>query len=157
MVKSMNAKTTYNMGVNFNVLHDVFQRKLILIMTLRIQWASSYNERLPPQMMFVTVTGDHLILNTRRFAIYVTIIFCVSTPLTVSMHFVPPYLEYWQIPCYTVSYLVVGMFLCTVRNIFLSLFRAATLLNSCFKVRNNKHFMYDNTSELFAHFCAQFL
>jgi hypothetical protein len=126
-------------------------------MTLRIQWASSCNELLPPQIMFVMVTGDHLILDTRRFAIYMTIFLCVSTPLTFSMHFIPPYLEYWQIPCYTVSYLVVGLILCTFRNIFLSLFRAATLLNTCFKVRNSKNFMYEETSEISEHFFAQFL
>jgi len=89
-------------------------------------------------MMFVMVTGDHLILGTRRIVIYSLIAICVGTPMTVIMHFQPPYLQYWQIPCYTVSYSVLGVIMCTFKNMFWSLFRAATLLNNCFKVRNNK-------------------
>jgi len=96
--------------------------------------------------MFVTVTGDQLILDIRRFAIYSIIAICVTAPGTLTMHNLPPYLEYWQIPCYTVSYCVVVVTMSTFSNVFRSLFRAATLLNYCFKVRNSGHFIYEKTS-----------
>jgi len=91
--------------------------------------APSFNETLPPQMMFVMVTGDHLILGTRRFVIYTLISICVGIPTTVIFHFQPPYLQYWQIPCYTLSCCILGVILCTFNNMFRSLFRAATILN----------------------------
>ena len=94
--------------------------------------------------MFVVVTGDNLILGTRRFAIYSLIAICVAAPTTVSLHFQPPYLQYWQIPCYTVTYCVLGVTLCTFNIMFCSLFRAATILNNCFKVRNSCNIMYHN-------------
>jgi len=87
--------------------------------------------------MFVMVTGDQLILDTRRSAIYTIIMICVTSPMTLTMHFLPPYLQYWQIPCYTFSYLLMAVTLCTFSNMFRGLFRAATLLNNCFKVRNS--------------------
>jgi len=95
-------------------------------------------------MMFVTVTGDHLIVGTRRIVIYSLISICVGTPMTFTLHFYPPYVQYWQIPCYAVSYCVLGVTLCTFSNMFRSLFRAATTLNSCFKVRNSFNFTYEN-------------
>jgi hypothetical protein len=97
-------------------------------------------------MMFVMVTGDHLILDTRRFAIYGIIVIFVTAPVTFTMHFQPPYLQYWQIPCHAVSYMVMSVGLCTFSNMFRSLFRAATLLNDCFKVRNSRNFMYEEIS-----------
>jgi hypothetical protein len=97
-------------------------------------------------MMFVMVTGDHLILETRRSAIYRIIFVCVTSTVTLTMHFLPPYLQYWQIPCYMFSYLVMGVNLCIFANIFRSLFRVATLLNNCFKVRNSRNFMYEEIS-----------
>jgi len=87
--------------------------------------------------MFVMVTGDQLILGTRRSAICSLIVICVTSTVTLTMHFQPPYLQYWQIPCYTLSHFVMGVNLCTFSNIFQSLLRAATLLNNCFKVRNS--------------------
>jgi len=92
-------------------------------------------------MMFVMVTGDHLILGIRRFVIYSLIGTCVGAPVTVVMYFVPPYLQYWQIPCYIVSTCVLGVTMSIFRNMFQSLFRAAKLLNNCFKVRNSSNFM----------------
>ena len=95
-------------------------------------------------MVFVTVTGERLILGTRRITIYGIIVICVTAPVTFTMHFLPPYLQSWQIPCYTVSYLVMGVTLFTFSSIFRSLFRAATLLNNCFKVRNSRNFIYED-------------
>jgi len=97
-------------------------------------------------MMFVAVTGNQLILGTRRVAIYGIIVICVTAPATFGVYFLPPYLKYWQIPCYTVSYLVMGVTLCKFSNIFRSLFRAGTLLNNCFKVRNSRNFIYQKNS-----------
>jgi hypothetical protein len=91
-------------------------------------------------MIFVMVTGDHLILNTRRFAVYSLIMLGVTAPMTFTMHVVPPYPEYWQIPCFIVSYLVMAVILYIFSNMLQSLFRAATLLNDCFKVRNSIEF-----------------
>ena len=102
--------------------------------------------------MFVVVTGDHLILGTRRFAIYGLILTCVTSPVMFLLHFQPPYLQYWQIPCYVFSYLVTGVTLCTFGTMFRSLFRAATLLNNCFKVRNSKNVMYEATLQHSARF-----
>jgi len=94
--------------------------------------------------MFVTVTGDQLILDIRRFAIYRLILICVTAPtLMFIMHFLPPYLQYWQISCYAVSYSVFGVTLSIFSTMFRSLFRAATLLNNCFKVRNGRNFVYE--------------
>jgi hypothetical protein len=103
-------------------------------------------------MMFVTVTGDHLILDTRRFAIYNLIGICVGATMTVTLHFQPPYLQYWQIPCYTVSFCVLGVTWCTFGNMFRSLFRAATLLNNCVKVRNSRKFMSEAISKHYKRF-----
>jgi len=97
-------------------------------------------------MMFVTVTGDHLILGIRRFAIYSLIVICVGAPGTLAIHFLPPYLEYWQTPCYTVSCLVIGAIMNIFSSIFRSLFIAATLLNNCFKVRNRNNFIVEKIS-----------
>ena len=104
-----------------------------------IQWT------FPPQMMFVTVTGNRLILNTRRFTIYILMVVCVTSPSMLIMYFVPPYLHWWQIPCYWLSYLVMGMTICTFSTMFESLFRAGTLLNSYFKVRKSSNFIYEGT------------
>ena len=100
-----------------------------------IQWT------FPPQTMFVTVTGDRLILNTRRFTIYILMVVCVTSPSMLIMYFVPPYMQWWQIPCYWLSYLVMGMTTCTFSTMFESLFRAGTLLNSYFKVRKSSNFI----------------
>jgi hypothetical protein len=97
-------------------------------------------------MMFVTVTGDDLILGTRKIAIYSLIALCVGAPGTLAVHFLPPYLQYWQVPCYTVSYLVMGTNMNIFSNMFQSLFKAWTLLNNCFKVRNNFNFIYEKIS-----------
>ena len=97
-------------------------------------------------MMFVMVTGDQLILDPRRFAIYGVTLISVTATVTVTLHFQPPYLQYWQIPSYTFSYLVFSVTLCIFSNIFRSLFRAATLLNNCFKVRNSRNFIYEEIS-----------
>jgi hypothetical protein len=97
-------------------------------------------------MMFVMVTGDHLFLGTRRFVTYSLIFICVTAPGSVTMHFQPPYPQYWQIPCFTVSYCVLGTILGIFSNMFGSLFRAATHLNNCFKVRNSSNFMYEEIS-----------
>jgi len=91
--------------------------------------------------MFVMVTGDYIILGTRRFAIYSFIGICFVPPMALTLHFLPPYLPYWQIPCYIVSYCVLGAIMSTFSNMFRSLFRAATILNKCFKVRNIRNFM----------------
>ena len=99
-------------------------------------------------MMFVMVTGDHLFLGTRRFAIYGIIFICVTASVTVAMHFLPPYLQYWQVPCYTLSYLVMSVNLGTFSNMFRSLFTAATNLNNCFKVRNSCNVMYENFNRI---------
>jgi hypothetical protein len=96
--------------------------------------------------MFVMVTGDQLILGTRRFAIYSSIGICVTAPASLILHFEPPYLQYWQIPCYTLSYLVMCATLCTFSTMFQSLLIAATLLNNCFKVRNGSNVIYKETS-----------
>jgi hypothetical protein len=93
--------------------------------------------------MFVMVTGDQLILDTRRIAIYSIIVICATAPFTLTMHIQPPYLQYWQIPSYTVSYFVMGVTLSTFSNILRSLFRSATLLNICFKVRNSRIVNYE--------------
>jgi len=93
--------------------------------------------------MFVKVTGDQLILGTRRFSIYSLIGICVGAPLGVAMHFLPPYLQYWQISCYTVSYCVLCATMSTFNNMFQSLFRAVTLINNCFKVRKSRKFIYE--------------
>ena len=95
-------------------------------------------------MMFVMATGDHLILGIRRTAIYTLISICVGAPITLILHFLPPYLPYWQMPRYIVSYCMLCTIMSTFSSIFRSLFRAATLLNSCFKVRNSCNFMYEN-------------
>jgi len=92
-------------------------------------------------MMFVVVTGEQLILGTRRIAIYSLIAICVVAPTTVVLHFQPPYLQYWQIPCYTLSSCILGVTLCTYSTTFRSLLRAATILNNCFKVRNSRNFI----------------
>jgi len=97
-------------------------------------------------MMFVMVTGDQLVLGIRRFATYTVIAVCVGAPMTITLHFQPPYLQYWQIPCYILSYLVMGATLSTFSNLFQSLLTAATILNNCFKVRNSRNFMYEETS-----------
>jgi len=98
-------------------------------------------------MMFVMVTGDHLILGTRRIVIYMSIATCLSTPGMVMLHFLPPYLHYWQIPCYFLSFFLMSVTICTFSSIFQSLFRAATLLNNCFKVRNSINFMHEEISQ----------
>jgi hypothetical protein len=64
-------------------------------------------------------------------------------PLTVSLHFVPPYIEYWQMPCYTLSFLVMSMTISTSIIMFRSLSRAAALLNNSFKVRKSNNFMHE--------------
>jgi hypothetical protein len=87
------------------------------------------------------VTGDHLILGTRKFDIYSLIGLSVTALGTVALHFQPPYLQYWQIPCYTIALYVLGANMSTFSHIFLSVYRAATLLNNCFKVRNSRIFM----------------
>jgi len=92
-------------------------------------------------MMFVMVTGEQLILGIRRFAIYSLIGICGWAPGAVIMHFQPPYLEYWQIPCYTLSLYVLGTTMSTFGSMLHSLFKAATLLNNCFKVRNSRNFI----------------
>jgi len=92
------------------------------------------------------VTGEQLILGTRRIAIYSLIFIFVTSPVSVTMHFLPPYLQYWQIPCYIFSYSVMGVTLGTFNTMFWSLFRAATLLNNCFKVRNSRNFIYEEIS-----------
>jgi len=83
------------------------------------------------------VTGDPLILDTRRFVIYSLIGICVTAPMTITVHFLPPYLQCWQIPCYIVSYMLMCFNISIFNNMFRSLFRAATLLNNCFKVRKS--------------------
>jgi len=97
-------------------------------------------------MMFVMITGDQLILGTRKFAIYSLINICVWAPMTLVMHFQPPYLQYWQIPCYTVSFCVLTTTISIFNNMFSCLFRAATLLNNCFKVRNSSNFTHEEIS-----------
>jgi len=103
-------------------------------------------------MMFVMVTGDQLVLGTRRGVIYRIIFLSLTAPSTVALHFLPPYLQYWQIPCFILSYLVMGVIFATFSTMFQSLLRAATLLNNCFKVRNNRNFMYEGTSYHSLHF-----
>jgi len=100
--------------------------------------------------MFVVVTGEHLILGTRRFAIFSSITVCVMAPSSFTLHFQPPYLQYWQIPCYTFASCVLATNMNIFSTMFQSLFRAATLLNNCFKVRNNRNCMYEGTSLHFA-------
>jgi len=97
-------------------------------------------------MVFVMVTGEPLILDIRRFAICGLIVICITAPVTVAMHFFPPYLQYWQIPCYTVSCCVLAATMSIFNNMFRSLFRAATHLNNCFKVRNSRNFIYQKIS-----------
>ena len=108
-------------------------------------------------MMFVMVTGDHLVLGIRRFAIYRIIILILTAPVTVTMHFLRQYLQYWQIPCYILSYLVMGATLCIYSTMFRSLLRAAMLLNNCFKVRNSRNFMYEGNSQHSGRFCSLIL
>jgi hypothetical protein len=91
-------------------------------------------------MVFVMVTGERLILGTRKYVIYGLIFICITAPVTVTMHFLPPYLQYWQIPCYIVSYSVLSTTISIFNNMFRSLFRAATHLNNCFKVRKQMKF-----------------
>ena len=121
---------------------------------MKEQLAPSFNETLPPQMMFVMVTRDHLNLGTRRIVIYSLIAICVGTPITVLFHFQPPYLQYWQLPCYTLNYCVLSVMMSTFNNIFRSLFRAATILNNCFKVRNSCNFVYESFHRIL---CASIL
>jgi len=115
----------------------------LLVHTLKEQLAPSHYETLPPQMLFAMETGDQLILGRRRTAIYGLIVVAVTAPVVFTLHFQPPYLPYWQIPCYIVSYVVMSVILCTFSNMFGSLFRAATILNNCFKVRNSCNFTYE--------------
>ena len=140
LVKGINFNSPFTTSVTVQKAH---YNCALCSFRLKEQWAPSYSETLPPQMMFVMVTGDHLILGTRRIAFCGLIATCVTSPVTLTLHFYPPYLPYWQIPCYTVSYLVLCTLMCTFSNMFRSLFGAATLLNSCFKVRNSRNFIYE--------------
>jgi hypothetical protein len=90
--------------------------------------------------MFVTVTGDHLIFEG-RIIIYRIILIGVTSVFVITLHFIPPYIESWEIPCYILSFLVMGVTLSIFRTMFWSLFRAVTLLNNCFKVRNSNNFI----------------
>jgi hypothetical protein len=92
--------------------------------------------------MFVMVTGDQLILGIRRIAIYRITFLSLMASLMVILHFQPPYLQYWQIPCYIFSFCVSSVTYCTFSGIVRSLFRAATLLNNCFKVRKSRPLIY---------------
>ena len=100
--------------------------------------------------MFLVVTGEHLILGTRRLAIFCSIAVSVMVPGSFTLHFQPPYLQYWQIPCYTFAFCVLATNMNIFSTMFQSLFRAATLLNNCFKVRNKRNCMYEGTSLHFA-------
>ena len=153
MVKNMNVKISLKYWWRTEIVARLWQllyssRSIILPSVLLvskgtvgiiIQWT------FPPQMMFVTVTGDRLILSKRKFAIYSLIVICVTSPITLTLHFLPPYLQYWQIPCCSLSFLVLSVTISTFSNMFLCLFRAATLLTNCFKVRNSTNCIYKET------------
>jgi hypothetical protein len=92
------------------------------------------------------VTGDRVILGTKRSAIYSLTCTCAMTPTTLILHVFPPHLPYWQLPCYSISVLVMGTILSIFTITFRSLLTAATLLNKCFKVRNSSIRRYEETS-----------
>jgi hypothetical protein len=108
-------------------------------------------------MMFVMVTGDQLVLDVRRITIYRIIFLMFTTPGMIIYHFQPPYLQYWQIPCYSLSHLVMGAIFCTFNTTFRSLFTASTLLNNCFKVGNSRNFSYETLHGVLAASILTFL
>ncbi|GFG36031.1 hypothetical protein Cfor_05620, partial [Coptotermes formosanus] len=85
------------------------------------------------QTMFVMVTGDRLILGTKRQVILCILCMCAIAPTTLTLHMVSPQLQYWQSPSYSVSFLVMGTTLAIFNVMFRSLLTVATLLNKCFK------------------------
>jgi hypothetical protein len=103
---------------------------------------------LPPQIMFATVTEQNLVLNKKRSSIYAIIMSCIAGSPVVVLWVYPPYLECWQLVCYIVSFVV----MCLVAHLFGSIYRsiitAATLLNTCFKVRKNLIYTYIHNAML---------
>jgi hypothetical protein len=87
--------------------------------------------------MFLMVTGDRVILGTKRSAIYSLAFACAMAPITLMLHVFPPHLPYWQVPCYSITFLMTGTIMSVFTITFRSLSTVATLLNKCYKVRNS--------------------
>ncbi|PNF13585.1 hypothetical protein B7P43_G18230 [Cryptotermes secundus] len=90
------------------------------------------------QAMFVKVTEEHVTLNIKRRCIYCSIFTCVLDSTAIALHFLPPYLEIWKLPCYFVCFLVMNKTISFFGNMLRGLFISATILNKCFKVRKNR-------------------
>jgi hypothetical protein len=86
-------------------------------------------------MMFLKVTEEQLLLNIKRRSVYRIIAICITGSCVLLLKFLPPYLPYWQLPCYCVCVLVLGTNITMFSTMFQGLITAATILNTCFKVR----------------------
>ncbi|PNF39907.1 hypothetical protein B7P43_G18265 [Cryptotermes secundus] len=87
------------------------------------------------QMMFVNVTREHLVLNTKTCTTHRIILMCIAATSMFLLKFFPPYLQFWHLPCHCVSLLMLSTNTIVFTIMFRCLVTAGTSLNKCFQVR----------------------
>jgi len=86
------------------------------------------------QLNFMGVTKEYIVLDVKRYSVlWIVLGACISFGMYY-LRVYPPHLEYWQLPSYYVSVLLMKITLTLWACINTSLKKSARNLNKCFKV-----------------------